>query len=545
MNESAFGRHRALARVTRPSPARLASGAAFALFAALALFGARVHWVEEAGTAERDGYVAQAEQILAGELPHDPFRPLLYPTLTAALSVFWGSPFAAARLISNASAALLAWLAWRTGRELGGTRVGAWAFALVAVNPNVWIVGQHVSTDLTFAALAAGVLSALATLFKRPTAAAAITAGALFGLAAFTRGNALFLLPGVALTFVFAPAPWRTRTRGLALFAIAALPGFIAHWTTRALAFGSPWYDENWKNLAWKLYARGDWSYLDHVPFRSAREIVRADPGRVLLGMGDELSRFAKSGLAQLAGTWAHAFAFGLGAVVAAFRPKRRNWAALGLLASFAAFLLALAFAFFTWGRLLLGFLPTIAAISCLPLAETPRAEKPRLGRLAALTPVVFALLVALLVATLAAKTFLFRLPAFGARHPYGEIAALREVQTTIQPERSLAGTSPFLGRYLDRRYVALPDAFGPEVTNPTLWFARVEPLLRAERVEFLAVSEIDLRDRPSSLLEGTSTEPPTPWLSAVETAAQATARPQARVVLWRVLPPNPPREAP
>ncbi|HXO18352.1 MAG TPA: hypothetical protein VOA87_00345, partial [Thermoanaerobaculia bacterium] len=49
---------------------RLAILATVVLFLALALFGWRYHWVEEAGTAERDGYVAQAEQILHGGLPH-------------------------------------------------------------------------------------------------------------------------------------------------------------------------------------------------------------------------------------------------------------------------------------------------------------------------------------------------------------------------------------------------------------------------------------------------------------------------------------------
>jgi hypothetical protein len=45
---------------------RLALLAALLLFAGLALFGQRYHWVEEAGSAERDGYVRQAEQLLAG-----------------------------------------------------------------------------------------------------------------------------------------------------------------------------------------------------------------------------------------------------------------------------------------------------------------------------------------------------------------------------------------------------------------------------------------------------------------------------------------------
>src|SRR5436305_6460516 len=103
-----------------PAADRRALVAAVLLFVALALFGQRYHWVEEAGTAERDGYVAQAEQLLHGTLPHDPFRPLLYPLLTAGLSLLVGDPFLAARLLSNLAAAALAWLALATGRLLAG-----------------------------------------------------------------------------------------------------------------------------------------------------------------------------------------------------------------------------------------------------------------------------------------------------------------------------------------------------------------------------------------------------------------------------------------
>ena len=508
---------------TRISPNHLAAAATVGLFVALALFGAAVHWVEEAGTAERDGYVAQAEQVLAGRLPHDPFRPLLYPLLTAGLATVVGNPFAAARLISNAAAALLAWLAWRTGRDLAGTRCGAWAFVLVAVNPNLWILGQHASTDMLFAALGAGVLTALVPLVDRPSALssrAVIAAGLLFGLAAFTRGNALFFLPGVALGFLLAPISWRTRLRWLALFAIAALPGFAAQWTTRAISFGSPFYDENWKNLAWKLYGGSDWSYLDRVPFHSAREVVRADPMRVLFGGIREVLRFVKSGFAQLAGTWAHALTFGIGVAAATWR---RHRSALWLLTSTAIFTVALALAFFTWGRLLLAFLPTIAAISAYPLsAEWGGDRGRRLGTLAATA----------LVVLLAAKTFLFRLPAFGARHPYGEIAALRALEDSASPSSALAGTSPFLGRYLDRHYVALPDAFGPEKSEPSIWFDRLKTFLAIENVEFLVVSEIDLRDRPASLLGAT---PPTPWLERVPTEDFSGPRSGSRVVVWRV----------
>ena len=188
---------------------RLALLAAFILFIAFALFGARWHWVEEAGTAERDGYVAQAEQILAGSLPRDPFRPLLYPLLTAGLALLTRNAFLAARLLSNLAAAALAWQCWAYGRRLGGPAAGTWAMALAAVNPNLWILGQHVSTDMFFAALAAGALLAGLRYLEEPGLGTALAGGALLGLAAFTRSNAVFLVPPLLAAW------WLARRRPL------------------------------------------------------------------------------------------------------------------------------------------------------------------------------------------------------------------------------------------------------------------------------------------------------------------------------------------
>ena len=237
--------------------------AALLLFAALAVFGHRFHWVEEAGTAERDGYVAQAEQILRGELPRDAFRPLFYPLVVAGAAKLGVPPFAAARLLSNLSAAALVWLAWAFGRRLGGAAAGIWAFALAAVNPNVWILGQHASTDMLFAALAAAALYAGLVYLERPSLAAAVAAGAFLGLAAFTRSNAMFLLPPLLVAW------WAGKGRRaghLAALLATAILLLIPHWTLRQAVFGSPFHDENWKNLAWKLHGYPNWSYLDRVP---------------------------------------------------------------------------------------------------------------------------------------------------------------------------------------------------------------------------------------------------------------------------------------
>jgi len=491
--------------------------AAVLLFGALAVFGARFHWVEEAGTAERDGYVAQAEQILRGELPRDPFRPLLYPLLIAGVAKLGIPPFAAARLLSNLAAAVLVWLAWAFGRRLGGEVAGRWAFALAAVNPNVWILGQHASTDMLFAALAAAALYAGLVYREQPSLRAAVAAGALLGLAAFTRSNALFLLPGLVLSF--SPSPGgrggdgrggqgvRSRAGHLSALLATTVLCLIPHWLLRQAVFGSPFHDENWKNLAWKLYGYPDWSYLDRVPFRSALEIVRADPLAVVRGGFSELGRFFfDGGISQLFGTWAHVLLLVVGVAVAL---HRRQVAVLWLLFAGGLFLMAVAFSFFTWGRLLLLLLPVGCGLSFVPWRNAGR------------TAHVVALA---LVALLAVKTFGFRLPAFVERHPTTEVAILRRLDAFLPPGAALAGTSPFLGRYLGRPYVDLPDAFGPEIAEPRLWYEKVAPLLRRARVAYVVAGPVDLRDRPPSLLAG---PPPVPWL--------VPAGSEDGIILWRV----------
>jgi hypothetical protein len=488
--------------------------AAVLLFAALALFGQRYHWVEEAGSAERDGYVGEAEQLLHGTLPHDPFRPLLYPILAAGLSLLVRDPFTAARLLSNAAAAGLAWLAWATGRRLSGPPAGAWAMALLAVNPNLWILGQHVTTDMLFAALGAAALLAGLVYLESPSLRSALGPGLAFGLAAFTRSNAVFLLPALLLAWGLPPGR-RRRFLHLGAAAGIAVLVLLPHWAFRQAAFGSPFHDENWKNLAFKLHGYPDWSYLDRVPYRSAWEVVREDPGAVVRGGGSELARFAAGGLAQLLGTWAHVLLFLAGAAWALrSRPRPAGW----LLFAGASFLGAAAFSFFTWGRLLLLLLPAAYALAFSPWDGTLGR---RLGRWA---PPALGAIAGGLVLLLVVKTFGFRLPAFVAHHPYREVAALERLESGLPPGARLAGTSPFLGRYLHHGYLYVPDAFGPEVQDPGLYYAKLAKILRESGVAYLVVGEGDLRDRPASLLGDRA---PVEWLVPVGR--------QSGVAVWRV----------
>jgi len=566
---------------------RLALAAAVALLLALALYGSRVHWVEEAGTAERDGYVGQAEQLLSGSLPRDPYRPLLYPLLTAALSPLTGSPFAAARLLSNLAAAGLAWLAFAYGRRLAGAAAGGWAMAAAAVNPNLWIIGQHVTTDMLFAALAAACLLAGLHYLQAPAAAPALAAGLTLGLAAFTRGNALFLVPALAAAWLLAAAPVEAEVGGeeraagepgeeeraagepavrepgagelgapqpasgprrgvrgrrlghLALAAGAAVAVLLPHWALRYAQFGNPFHDENWKNLALKLYGWPDWSYLDRVPFRSLAAVVAHDPAAVLRGGLAELWRFATAGAAQLLGTWAHVVLFAAGALCALApigtrrlrqsRPSRQSRqsgrSAAWLLFALGTFLAATAFAFFTWGRLLLLLLPGAYALSFAPWGGAPDTGACS-GNLGGRRRLVLAAIGTAAVLLLAVKTFAYRLPAFASRHPYVEVEVLRHLDGELPAGTALGGSSPFLGRYLRHHYVAVPDAFGPETARPDLYYAKLRPLLRQEGVAYLVIGAVDLRSRPRQLL---GPRAPVPWL--------APAGAERGVAVWRVIP--------
>lgn len=534
------------------------------LLLALGIFGARSHWVEEVGTAERDGYVAKAEELLDGRVPRDPFRPLLYPLLTAGLAGLGIPPFTAARLLSNAAAVALVWLAWGFGSRLG-SRLGrspelaAWAALATAVNPNVWILGQHVTTDMLFAALAGGVLLTVFAYLERPRGDTAALGGLLYGAAAFTRGNAVFLLPGVLAAVALTrrrpvspqaetgtERPRRPRWTDGLLAVLAAGAVLLPHWRLRHAAFGDPFHDENWKNLAWKLHGYPDWSYLDRVPFDGLWDVVASSPGALFRGGLSELGRFLlDGGLSQLLGTPLHALLLVVGAWAAwRLRPRATGW----LLFAAGSFLVALAFAFFTWGRLLLVLLPPANALAFAALVGEPgrslrRQISVRLGalprwgrRLRRWLPRLATAGAAGVVALLAVKTFFFRLPAFVDRHPTAEVEVLRELEKELPPGAALAGVTPFLGRYLDVPYVALPDAFGAEIEHPEQWFARVRPWLDEADVRYFVVGAKDLRDRPESLLSPLhgperSGPAPVPWLKPLHRPPAE----QNNVVVWRV----------
>jgi len=519
---------------------------AAALFVALAIFGQRYHWVEAADTAERDAFVDKAELILHGQFPRDAFRPPLYPLLAAGLAPLVGGTFVAARLISNLAACGLALVAFGLGARLRNQRVGLWSMGLVLVNANVWIFGEQVTTDMLFACFAAGALLAGLEYLERPSAPSALAAGVACALGAWVRGNAALLVPSLVLAYFLAPRPrpsqrpfggaqaadnaeadaasWKAVGRSpahIGLAVAAAVLVLAPLWWLRWRDFGSPLYDENWRNLWWKLHAHSDWSLLERAPRSSFAHIVFHEPAAVVASTLRELAKFAVGGLPDSVGGWWCVPPLVL-AAVASIRRRRRD----GLYLCFAlgTFTLGVAAVFFTWGRFMLLWIPIAAALSideCHRLAEKARA--PGAAKWAISARAACGALVALTVAW----TAFWQLPRFVRLHPYAEVAALTPLDRQLQPEDALAGTAPFLQRYFRHRYLPLPDETSVGNMDQDRTWCEVERLFRSAQVKYLAVSDIELRQLPRALL-GEGSAPVPPWLELV--------RKDSRVTLWHVL---------
>jgi len=165
-------------------------------------------------------------------------HPPLYPLALACLSVLGATTtidHRCAGLVFGAATIVLVGL---LGRRVGGERVGVIAAALCAVYPLMIAVDGALMSETLYGPLIAAALLAGYALLDRPGVRTAAAVGALVGLAALTRTEALLLVPLLAL-----PAALRAPARRglLAAVTVGACALAIAPWTVRnAIAFGRP-----------------------------------------------------------------------------------------------------------------------------------------------------------------------------------------------------------------------------------------------------------------------------------------------------------------
>lgn len=408
--------------------------------------GGLVHPMVVAG-GEYDGYVQNAEALLAGRLPQDHYHPLTYPLLVAAATPAVGDAFAAGRLVSALAHGLLGavvHLALR--RRLDRAASGLLALALF-LHPMVLIEATHAGANATGTAFAV----AAWVCFGFGGRGRMLLAGICAGAAATTRYN-LLLHP---VLLVLAVLAWRDRWRTLPWLLAGMVLGALPHGVLNTLQAGSPLANENWRNLPLKYAFRFDWSAMAAVPDAQLRAALARDwPAWLGQGLADAAEYWWHVAPRTLLGAdlpgagWLLTAAL---AVAAAVALRRRRWLALLLLGVGSVHCVAVAVAFvpvprFCMPGLLLLLLGGAWALDWRDGAGV-RWWRP-------------------LLVALALAAALWQAPrqwrAFVDAHPHGEVAAARALVAERGPVIRLAATYPYLHQQIPRcAWVGAIPTFG------------------------------------------------------------------------------------
>lgn len=190
-----------------------------------------------------------ANDLADGKFYVEPFRlrfedktlpsaghPPLYALLLSPISWLGGTGVLYHRAAGLVFGALTIALMGVLGRRVGGPRLGLAAAAVCAVYPLMIVVDGALMSETAYTPLVLLVLLVAWSVLERPRLAAAAGLGALIGLAALVRSEALMLLPLLAWPVAWRGGPGR---RGRLLLASLACALTLAPWTIRnAVEFG-------------------------------------------------------------------------------------------------------------------------------------------------------------------------------------------------------------------------------------------------------------------------------------------------------------------
>ena len=198
--------------------------------------------------ASGDGYVQPLIASPAHVATAD--KPPLYPLLLALPSLLGLKTLVAHRVVSCLMGAALVVGVGLLGRRVGGERAGLLAAAIAAVYPLLVVLDGSLRSESLYAPLIAFLLLATYRLVDRPGVGRAVVVGAVLGLAALTRSEAL-LLGVLLLVAAAARLPSGGRLRPVAVVGVVALL-VVSPWAIRNWAeFGRPLLSTNEGSLVY------------------------------------------------------------------------------------------------------------------------------------------------------------------------------------------------------------------------------------------------------------------------------------------------------
>ena len=230
------------------------------------------------------GYVPNAKSFINGDLQIDAFRGPLYPIVLSLVNLIISNYFISGIVIGVLSASILIFLTFELIKKIFSPAVSFFVALLLASNPIFVQYTYSAGTDMMFNALAA------ATLFfffkdKEFNYRNIIIAAVLGGLSYLTRYNGVFLL-GFVFIILFVNYwnnDWVQRIKSSIVFVAVFILTFTP-WGFYCLSEkGSFFYNENYKNIAYELYGKGNMSwdkfwFSESSSFTSLFDVIGRDP---------------------------------------------------------------------------------------------------------------------------------------------------------------------------------------------------------------------------------------------------------------------------
>lgn len=393
---------------------------------AFALLG---HPMPLGSTAENDRFLERAESLLAGHLPRDEHRPLLYVLLVGGLGWLTGGDcFLAGRLVSAFAGGGVVLATFFLGRSVADRSTGLLAALLVGAHAALWENCVQVTTDGVFTLLFVLTILAAVHVARRGTLRGALLCGLSLALAYFTRYTAIVLVPVLVIALPVGAASGR-RLAALGLFTAALAAGLVPHCALTWHVFGRPFYDETWRSLAFRHFGHGDWAFLDTNPFDGTWSVLSHDPMTVLknalAGLWNYLTNELSWQLAAGDGAGSQWFVLCLAAGLA-LAWQRRPAAAMVLALACLLYVLVVSVTFFTWERIMLPVLPPFMVMVAWSLVHLPAMPLRRRGFEEA--RVLLSLAAGILGVGFVASHLPGRLLTFVRAHPLREVEVAQEL---------------------------------------------------------------------------------------------------------------------
>lgn len=181
--------------------------------------------------ARGEGFVRPGEFLGQGISIPTAERPPLYPLVLAGLVELGAGGEDPMRLLGAVTGGVTIAVLGLLGRRLAGDRAGLLAAGLAAVYPTLVAADGALMTESLYGMFAALALLLAHGLVEHPAAGRAALLGAVLGLAALARGEALLLAPLLLVAFVRRPGGLRAAALACLAFALVLTPWTIRNWS--------------------------------------------------------------------------------------------------------------------------------------------------------------------------------------------------------------------------------------------------------------------------------------------------------------------------